>query len=229
MCTVGGSSVRARRDGVVGRRVRCGVHGVVRSVLGRRRWPLHVRALWMSKHARCAVAASRVVSAGDHASYVRRRKVPQSRRVLVGRHMGRRSIVRHCTVRHHRWRYRHRRVVVGRGRGRVVPVRGRVDVVDVYGLLLGVRTVRLRRRVLSHLALRCRDQAQDDWVRGVGLRRTLAGRVRGIGSCGNNHGINPSAHGLDALKASHVPLSSSIRTTSTCPFFTASMRGVTPV
>ena len=191
---------------------------------------MHVRALRMSEHTRGPIAACRVVSAGDHAGHVRRREVPEAMRVLIGRHRWRGHVVGNRTIRHHgRW-YGHRRVIVGTWRRRrVVAVSGRIDIAGLRRLFLIVRPSGMHRVDLTYFAPSSGEQAQDDWIRGVGFRGTLARRVRGISPFGTNATISPNAYPTVYGPSCRAPLSKRIRTTSTWPFFTASMRGVTPV
>ena len=186
----------ARWYGVVGRgRVRARVHGVIRRrILRRRRWSLHVRALWVSKHARGTIPARGIVSARDHASYFRGREVPQTIRVLIGWHGWGRDVVRNRTIWHHGRRYGHGRIVVGTRRRRVEAGGGRIDVAGIMRLLvLRVRRLGLYCRRLPHFVLGRRQQVENHWVRGVGLGRPLAGAVRGIGTYEKCGTISPTA------------------------------------
>ena len=95
--TVGRGAVRAGGDGIISwGRVRSRSHRIIRrGVLSRRRHrPLHVRALRMSEHTRGTVPARGIVSAWDHASYIRRRKIPQTIRILICWHGWMRDVVR---------------------------------------------------------------------------------------------------------------------------------------
>ncbi len=116
VCTVRRSIVRAGRDRIIGRgRVWARVHGIIwRRVLSRRRHrSLHVRCLRVGEHARSTVPARGVVSARDHASYFRRRKIPETIRILICRHGWGRDVVRNRTIWHHGSGHGHGRVVVG--------------------------------------------------------------------------------------------------------------------
>lgn len=85
--------------------VRSWRHRIVRSgILSRwREGALQVWSLWMGEDARRTVTAGRVVSARDHASYVRRWKVPKTVAIRVNGVWGWRRIISNCTVGQH-WR-----------------------------------------------------------------------------------------------------------------------------
>ena len=114
----------------------------------------------MGEHARSTVAARGVVSARDHASNFRRRKVPQTIWILICWYRWRRSVVRNRTIWHHGRGYGHGRVVVGT-RWRVKAGWSRIDSSSVR---LGIRDLGMHSGRLSQLVLRCREQFENDRV-----------------------------------------------------------------